>query len=437
MENSETRKEQKKKSSNVSWKGFLRKKRLLAERLRKLPEPSPKSEEWKYTNPEKIDFNFLRQKGLFDNKLQDPFSSKLLERMEKNASYVFDVASGEGSREPDRGISVLRLTHDSPPAPGNPLVKKFTSLAFSCIEETSDYASAFTAAYARSSLFISLNKDIEPERPLLIKAGDRLPANSHIVVLVRKGVSASIVEACFSSIPHYSSLVEVFLEENASLDYYAVQASSRNSNLILTRLALLGRNSSLRWRVANFGGAFYRSRTDTLFDGTGSESEHASLFVASGTQEAFVMANARHNVENTSNNIVNKGVVSGKSRSTFRGNISISGNAQKTSSFLRDDTIILSGEGVANTIPALEIDANDVRASHGSTISKIDEDMLYYLMSRGIPRKSAEHLIVEGFLNPLIDKFKIKWVRDETKRAAGFFLKQPFSDCEIKRKSFK
>ncbi|MBI5354980.1 MAG: SufD family Fe-S cluster assembly protein, partial [Candidatus Aenigmarchaeota archaeon] len=125
-----------------------------------------------------------------------------------------------------------------------------------------------------------------------------------------------------------------------------------------------------------------------------------------------VMTNAHHRVPNTSNNINVRGVLKDTSSSIYRGLIKIEKNAQQTNSYLSEHSLMIGKNALANSIPSLEIDANDVKASHGSTTGKIDEEQIFYLMSRGLSRRESERLIIEGFFIPIIEKIPLQEVRE-------------------------
>ncbi len=129
------------------------------------------------------------------------------------------------------------------------------------------------------------------------------------------------------------------------------------------------------------------------------------------------MTNAFHRVPNTSNNIFVKGVLKDASSSIYRGLIKIDKVAQQTNSYLSEHSLMIGKEALANSIPSLEIDANDVKASHGSTTGKVDEEQIYYLMSRGLTEKQAERLIIEGFFIPIIEKIPLESVRERITEA--------------------
>ena len=127
--------------------------------------------------------------------------------------------------------------------------------------------------------------------------------------------------------------------------------------------------------------------------------------------------NAHHNVPHTYNNVLAKGTVTDKATSVFRGLIKIEKAAQQTDSYLADHTLLLSNDALANSIPSLQIEANDVKASHGATVGQIDEEQLFYLASRGLDRSEAEQLIVSGFFEPLTAKIQDKEFQEKFRQA--------------------
>ena len=169
--------------------------------------------------------------------------------------------------------------------------------------------------------------------------------------------------------------------------------------------------------VGKFGGKINRLRVDTLFNGPGGNATNLGVMIGKNRQHLDCTTNAYHNVPNTTNDIVANAIMMDNSSSIYRGLIKIAKEAQGTNSFLSNNVLKLSEKAVANSIPALEIDANEVKASHGATIGQIDEEQLFYLRSRGLSQIDAERLIVEGFFEPIIHKITDEKVQEKFRAA--------------------
>jgi len=175
---------------------------------------------------------------------------------------------------------------------------------------------------------------------------------------------------------------------------------------------VLARDARFSWNIGCFGGKLSRVRQDTIFRGEGSGSETVGVFFGTSGQHIDITTNAHHTVAGTTNRILAKGVMAGNGTSVYRGMIRIEKAAQKTDSYLANNILLLSEKALANSIPGLKIDANDVKASHGATVGQIDEEQVFYLMARGLPRKEAEMLIVKGFFDPAISKIRDEGMRE-------------------------
>ena len=135
--------------------------------------------------------------------------------------------------------------------------------------------------------------------------------------------------------------------------------------------------------------------------GEGAEAEIVGGFVGEGKERIEIEVEVRHKAENTRANIHIRGVVKDEAEAKISGRLKIFKGAQKTNSFLTEKVLILSDKARAEVVPDLEIEADDVKASHAATVGKIDEEQVFYLMSRGLKKQQAEDIIVEGFLKPV------------------------------------
>ena len=206
---------------------------------------------------------------------------------------------------------------------------------------------------------------------------------------------------------------EIFAGENSTINFASLQNCARDATVFSFKQAIMAKNSNLNAVLGSFGSHFHRLVDGVTLAGEGASAETLCAFKGRGAQHSDFTINAYHLVPHTRNNILSKGTVTDKATSVFRGLIKIEKAAQQTDSYLADHTLLLSNEALANSIPSLQIDANDVKASHGATVGQIDEEQLFYLMSRGLSHSEAEHLIVNGFFEPLMDKIQDKEFREK------------------------
>lgn len=149
-------------------------------------------------------------------------------------------------------------------------------------------------------------------------------------------------------------------------------------------------------------------RLDVVLAGENAEVEIVGLVLGKGNEEKSLEAYITHAAPNTKSNINVRGVLRGKSKFDFRGNVRIEKGAKGADAYLRSDVLLFDEAKMGDDTPALEILEPDVKAGHAATIGKVDENMLFYLMSRGLSRKQAEKLLVEGFIKPIEEKINGK-----------------------------
>ena len=146
--------------------------------------------------------------------------------------------------------------------------------------------------------------------------------------------------------------------------------------------------------------------------GKGADGRISGLFFADRDQHLSYNTLQRHLAPRTTSDLLFKGALNGKSRSVWRGMIYVAPGAQHIDGYQANRNLVLDPASRSDSIPGLEILNNDVRCTHGSTVGKIDQEQLFYLLSRGIPKKEAEQLVIQGFFNDIISRFSIPEIRD-------------------------
>lgn len=213
-----------------------------------------------------------------------------------------------------------------------------------------------------------------------------------------------------------TSVTEIYAGTDSIVNFFSFQNLFKNVYDFSYKFASLGRNARINWIFGCFGGRLSRIKTETLFNGEGSSSEWIGAFLGDGKRHIDLTTNVYHNVPNTSNNILARGVMKDNSSSVHHGLIRIEKPAFKTASFLESHSLLLSEGASSNPIPSLIIENNDVRATHAASVGQIDEDKMFYLTSRGISREDAERLIVEGFFDPVLRKIPLADVQERFRK---------------------
>jgi Fe-S cluster assembly scaffold protein SufB len=210
---------------------------------------------------------------------------------------------------------------------------------------------------------------------------------------------------------------EVQLGAGANLSYAAQQDFAPNTLAFVNRHATLDRDAQLRWALASVGGAIHKSRIDNRLVGRGSGVSQVEIGFGDGRQLFDLTSYTRHIGEDTTGDLLSKGVFLDRARGYFKGMITIDRTAKGTDSFLGEFAMLLTKSARSVTIPSLEIDQPDVRrASHSSSVGPIDENEIFYLMSRGIPRELARKFIVLGFLEPVVARIPLEQAQERLRR---------------------
>jgi len=325
--------------------------------------PTPKDEEWRYTNL-KLDFENLVLEKKNDMKI---YSKGALAKELKEVIDAEEIKNFFGKTNLNNSDKIV------------------------------DYVESFWT----DGVFVKVEKEGFVE----VKFSPQSNQATRSLIIVRPNAHAKIFENLENSNSNFfANNTEIIAMENSQIDYFIFQNFSETNNFILKR-ALCGRNAQVNWHFGIFGGKMNRLKIETVFNGEGSSSENYGVFAGKEGQHFDITIVAHHIAPNSTNNISTKGVLDGKSTSVYRGLIKIEKNAQKTDSYLSDHTLLLSEKALANSIPSLKIDANDVRATHGATVGQMDKEQMFYLISKGLDEKRAEMLLVQGFLEEVVAKF--------------------------------
>jgi len=201
---------------------------------------------------------------------------------------------------------------------------------------------------------------------------------------------------------------EVALDDRATLDVAGQQDLGPSTLAFVNRQAILEREAGLRWAMASIGGAYQKSRIDNQLVGRGASVRQAEIAFGDRSQHFDLTSYTRHFGEDTTGDLLSKGVFLDRSRGYFKGLIEIHKSARGTDSFLGEFAMLLTKKARSVAIPSLEIDQPDVRrASHSSSVGPIDESQVFYLMSRGLDRDTARKFIVLGFLEPVVARIPL------------------------------
>ena len=209
-----------------------------------------------------------------------------------------------------------------------------------------------------------------------------------------------------------NAVVELFVEQAAKLEYVSLQNLSRETWHFASHHARVERDAELDWVAGGFGSKKGKTRIQNDLAGPGATSRVTGAYFADGEQHLDYDTFQEHIAPNTTSDFAFKGALRDHATAVWRGMIKVEKDAQKTNAYQENRNLILSEKAHADSIPGLEIEANDVRCTHGATIGQVDREQLFYLMARGLSRQEAEQLIVRGFFSDVLDRIELEPVRD-------------------------
>ena len=289
-----------------------------------------------------------------------------------------------------------------------------------------DKFAALNNALFTSGFYLHVPKGIEvtvPFRVVTILDSEGRGLFSQNLVMADNRSKFTILEELYSTRSTgqlkrstYSGLSEVHLHEGAEVTYGSINNMSQNVNIFSNKKSIGARDSKIVWSTGLLGGAYTRSRLESVMNESGASSENVEVVFGAGTQRFDTVSNITHKGPNTSGHAISKGVVKDKAKSIFKGMIRIEENAKNSRAYLAEHGMILSKDAIADAIPGLEIETNEVKATHSASVAQINEEEIFYLMTRGLSEDEAKKLIIVGFFEPLVERIPVPEVARRIRR---------------------
>jgi Fe-S cluster assembly protein SufD len=285
-----------------------------------------------------------------------------------------------------------------------------------------DYFAALHGAFWRGGTFLYVPRNVQVRLPLrsltwLSKSDVSTP---HTLVIMEPGSRATLIDEFASARkggPAFNAgAVELFVENGAQLDYVGIQDWGRSVWNFTNERALVNRDATLHWIIGGLGSQLTKTFLDAQLVGQGATALLSGVFFADGSQHLDLDTEQNHVAPNCKSDLLYKGALKDQARAVWQGMIRVAKAAQKTDGYQANRNLLLSDQARADSIPGLEINADDVRCTHGSTISRMDEEEVFYLMSRGIDRLESEGLLVNAFFTPVLDRIPLASVRERLKK---------------------
>lgn len=284
---------------------------------------------------------------------------------------------------------------------------------------------AMAAALAQTGVLVYVPHAVQVEQPLhsvLWGPGVGLAYFSHLLVYLEPGAALTYVHETASPTEMggqslHAGIAEIQVGDGANLRFVELQSLGRHVWNFNHERARIGRDASLEWITGAVGSRLTKSFYDLDLVETGATGRMSGFYFTDGNQHLDLDTQQNHLAPHTTSDLLYKGVLKDSSRAVWQGMIHVSPNAQKTDGYQSNRNLVLSSKARADSIPGLEILANDVRCTHGATVSKIDPEQLFFLQARGIPKPEAESLIVDGFFEPVLQRIPFASVRAHFREA--------------------
>jgi FeS assembly protein SufD len=274
---------------------------------------------------------------------------------------------------------------------------------------------ALSSAAFQNGYFIFIPKNTVLEDPIRVinyLSEDGFSSISRNIIVCDDFSKATLVQELYSPEINNSQskqqahfeLLEAHVMPNAQCEMVTLQSMNYNSINFSNRKAFVERDAKMSWSLALFGSQLSRYKVDSIMQGPGALAEDVEIIFGIGNQSFDITSNLIHVAPHTRGKVLVKSVLKDTSQSLFKGMIKINKNAKSTESYLAGHAILLDKGAKSDAIPGLEIESNEVRATHSASVAQIDENQIFYLMTRGLSKELAKREIVGGFLEPISRK---------------------------------
>jgi FeS assembly protein SufD len=290
----------------------------------------------------------------------------------------------------------------------------FSTARGSALDGRNDKFASLTLAFQNSGAFVYVPAGVRLDEPITIAY--TAPAEGlfpYTLIVLESGAAATVIERFEGAAGAFvCGISEIVAAERAEARVVTHQALPDDATVVASRAATLGLGATLAFALAQSGADFSVDRTRVFANGRGANAELSVLFFADGARHVDVESEVVHAAPDTTSHTIVRTAGTGRGQGRYVGTIRILADAHGADASLRDDALLLSKEAHVDSVPALEIAANDVKAFHGATVGAISEDELFYAQSRGIARADAERMIALGFFEPALARFPGEALRE-------------------------
>jgi Fe-S cluster assembly protein SufD len=388
------------------------------EEFRTLPIPSQSTEEWRYTDLSGFDLSFephVRGHGAGAPAHEGELAATMLQH---NSSVVM---TNSGQDLHAKGVIFCDLDVAASEHPD--LVEPHLH---GLVPTERTKFTALHGAFRTGGTFLHVPPDTQVELPLQTVTyldADGAAVFPHSLVVVGRGAEVTFIDRYSSPAlgrAFSDAVAEIVVGDGARVRYVSIQEWGTGVTHLGVQRATVGRDAEFRSLAIGFGASLARAEAETVLAAPGGFSEMLGVFFADEEQHFDHRSTQDHVAPNCTSDLLYKGALRDASRAVFSGWVYVRPDAQKTNAMQTSRNIVLSEHAKADAIPNLEIEANDVRCGHAASVGPVDEDTVFYLQSRGIPRAEAERLIVTGFFQEVLDRVQL----DEVRRGAELAIQE-------------
>jgi len=289
----------------------------------------------------------------------------------------------------------------------------------SVLDPSENYLTALSVALFTTGTFVYVPEGVDVEDVTVRAEMNSRSLFSQTLVVTEESSSVTILESIESGDSevegdrYFSNLVEIVGGENADVQFGSLQNLDDDTYTYSLKRGVTDTYATIDWIESNFGSKLTRSDVETKLNGDGSESQIVGTFFGSEDQHFDVNARVWHQAEHTTADLVTRGVLDDVARSVYEGVQDVGDDAWNTSSYQRENTLMLSDEAEADASPKLIIHNHDTEASHSATVGQVDAEDLFYLESRSIDSHTARNMLVEGFFVPVFEEIAVDEFRED------------------------
>ncbi|MEZ4417349.1 MAG: Fe-S cluster assembly protein SufD [Gemmatimonadota bacterium] len=404
---------------------WLRQRRLEAwETYESLPFPTTTLEHWRYTDVKRV----LKIQDLSLGEgpralAPEAFPAGLREAMDADRSAAGHAVEVDGclvhvDLDPElqaRGVLLLSLREAA-----HTHAELIQSHLEQAVPASEGKFQALNAALWQDGVLLYLPANVQLDLPVRVTRWASEAGTAYFtrtLLIAERGSRASFVDEIlspdFERQTFHSSAVEMFAEDGAQVQYVSLQRMGTGAFHLSQQRTVARRDSTLDTLNVQLGASVARLDLNARLLGPGANSDMLGLYFGDGRQHFDMCTSQDHVAPNATSDLLYKGALDGKARSVFRGIIKVHERAQRTDAYQTNRNLLLSDHARADSLPNLEIEADDVKCSHGATVGQLDAEALFYLMSRGLQRERAERLVVLGFLGEVLSRLPLGGVVDK------------------------